>query len=571
MKVLLARSAGFCQGVRRAFEIALDAARDGPVFTLGPLINNPQALERLADRGVDALPAGRDPVADRPVRPVVIRAHGLPRDRVDALRGAGLPVLDATCPHVLSNQRTLRRAVDSGRFVYLAADPGHPETEGLLGQTGPGTVALAASPSEAESVEIRSPALLLAQTTFGRSAFGEIARILRRRLSERGGDLDIRERSICFATDERQAEAEALAARADALVVVGGRDSANTRRLAEIGRRAGKPTFHVETADELRPADFANCRTTAVTAGASTPHWITRTVVERLEGLGAGSMRRLGMSLMGWSARWRLSVAIGVWGLTAALIALAGGERGRVELLSMAALYAWSAHLANRRRGGEPESRRAGLLRWGCSALGGVLALALARDESIGRMGLSSRSAEALGLLMLFSWLYAGWTRHRREEPAADKDLYAAFGVTVAAGIAAALSADAAAGRASRAWALAAAAVYAFAFIFAKSVLLDLRDIAGDHLVGDRTWPVRIGRRRARRLVSWLFVSLAAAPPLCAWAGVWPAGAWPLSAAGLGGLGLLARIERVRADRNARWLADSLLAAPGVIAWLCMD
>ena len=187
--------------------------------------------------------------------------------------------------------------------------------------------------------------------------------------------------------------------------------------------------------------------------------------------------------------------------------------------------------------------------------------------------------------LLAAAWLYALFTMRRREEPAADKDIFAAFGVTVAAVIAAALSGpisfadsafDAVIGGSGSAGAhlhlparlaLLGGFAYGFALVLAKSVLLDLRDIAGDHLVGDRTWPVRIGRTWARRLVAGLFAALVLGPTLLEWGGVWPGRSWLMGSSGLAGLYLLSRIERVRADRHARWLADGLLVIPGLAAF----
>ena len=273
MEVLTARTAGFCMGVRRAVEMALAAAAEagGAVYSLGPLIHNRQVVEFLAQNGVRV--AQEPPLAGT----VIIRAHGVGPQVLRELSARGVRVVDATCPHVLSSQRTIARETQAGRECVLAGDRDHPEVVGLAGYAVT-PVHIISNVEEARMLRPGGAFFLIAQTTFMHHQYGEIAQELRGRFPDcRVFD------SICGATGERQREARALAEACGVLVVAGGADSANTRRLAEVGREAGARVLLVETEAELRAEDFAGVARVGLSAGASTPDWIIEEVRRRLE------------------------------------------------------------------------------------------------------------------------------------------------------------------------------------------------------------------------------------------------------------------------------------------------
>jgi (E)-4-hydroxy-3-methyl-but-2-enyl pyrophosphate reductase len=273
MKIVLARTAGFCMGVRRAMEIAEKAGRneETPVYTHGPLIHNAQAVEFLESQGVRAVESVEGLARGR----VVIRAHGIPAQEEARLKELGFTTIDATCPRVTASQRRIAQASRKGRSVVLVGDRDHAETVGLAGHAST-PVHIISSEAEAREVSVESPFCVLAQTTFNAATYARICAILR----ERDPSCTVYD-SICRATAERQQEARELAADCDALVVVGGRHSANTCRLAEIAREAGKAAFHVESAEELDTEALAGFERIGVTAGASTPAWVTETVIDR--------------------------------------------------------------------------------------------------------------------------------------------------------------------------------------------------------------------------------------------------------------------------------------------------
>jgi (E)-4-hydroxy-3-methyl-but-2-enyl pyrophosphate reductase len=280
MKVELARTAGFCMGVTRAMEMALQAARSGirPLYTLGPLIHNRQAVESLRAEGIltvdnpEEVPAGAG---------VIIRAHGVRPEVREVLDGRGARIIDATCPHVLASQRRIAEQSAAGASVIIVGDRDHAEIRGLVGHAR-GPVAVVSSVEELSGIGLRPPLCIIAQTTFSESTYEAIVVEARRRFP----GIAVFE-SICSSTQDRQREVRELSGRVDAVVVVGGRHSANTLRLAEVARSSGKSVVHVESAAELDVSALAGAWLVGVTAGASTPSWVIGEVVDKLAATGA--------------------------------------------------------------------------------------------------------------------------------------------------------------------------------------------------------------------------------------------------------------------------------------------
>lgn len=280
MKVIRARTAGFCMGVGLALRkldeaVAASAGRAGRLLMLGPIIHNPQALEAYAARGV----LRADSLDDiRPGDTVVIRAHGIPREDEARLAALGANVVDATCPKVKRAQLAIAEATADGRRLYLFGEAEHPEVRGLVSYAG--GPCLVFDRQDAPSPPGRDePAAVAAQTTQERGEFEALCA----RLAAGGAPLVVLS-TICDATRRRQDEAAALAREADAVIVVGGRDSGNTRRLADVVRAAGIPALHVETAEELREEDsLRNYAIVGITAGASTPKQLIDAVQHFLE------------------------------------------------------------------------------------------------------------------------------------------------------------------------------------------------------------------------------------------------------------------------------------------------
>ena len=280
MKIVLARSAGFCMGVKRAIEMAETVADEEgrTIYTHGPLIHNPQELEVLRGKGIVPL----DEEADAPHAPVIVRAHGVGPGVRDRLTLQAERLVDATCPKVSAIQERIAEFSRDGYTVVIAGDPDHPEVVGLVGHAV-GATHVIRKPDDVDALPEppeMDKAILVAQTTQDEITYENIcARFLAR--YPKGETLA----TICRATHLRQSEVRKMVTEVEAMVVVGGRNSANTKRLFEISREAGVPSYLVESAAELDDDALKSLETVGVTAGASTPEWIIREVIEKLSAL----------------------------------------------------------------------------------------------------------------------------------------------------------------------------------------------------------------------------------------------------------------------------------------------
>ncbi len=279
MEVILAEHAGYCFGVKRAVKIADDAAeeKNGSVKTLGPLIHNPQVVNRLAEKGVDRVESLDE--VDSGV--VIFRSHGVSSPKVmDEALNKGLTVLDATCPFVTNAQRDAKQLVDEGYQVVMVGDRHHPETKSVLGHAGE-EILVTESFEEIKTFLNRYTKKrlgIISQTT---QTYGKFSEIVVQCL-EICEEVKIFN-TICYATEDRQTEAKSLAEKVDTMVVVGGKNSANTTHLADICRGYGIPVFHIETEEEIESNWFTDVERVGVTAGASTPDWIINTIIDSLK------------------------------------------------------------------------------------------------------------------------------------------------------------------------------------------------------------------------------------------------------------------------------------------------
>lgn len=276
MKVIIADQAGVCFGVKRALDLVAEEAKRGePLATLGPLIHNPQVVNKLEAQGVRVVRNVSEAQGA-----IVMPSHGVPRDVVKAAEDAGLRVIDATCPFVARVHQRVEALASDGYLVVVVGDAGHSEVKAIVSAAG-GNAVVISSPEEAESRDWSGTRVgIVSQTTQTPERFGDIVG----RIAARAKEVTAYN-TICYATHDRQTAARELASRVEAMFVVGGRNSANTNRLAEICREAGIPTYHIETAGEIDPAWVSGLQTVGLTAGASTPEWIIEEVKARLESL----------------------------------------------------------------------------------------------------------------------------------------------------------------------------------------------------------------------------------------------------------------------------------------------
>lgn len=277
MDVKIARTAGFCWGVRRTVDQVMEVADHaaGPVVTLGPIIHNPQAVARMQEKGVRTVGAVAEVQSGTTV---VVRTHGAVKSELEAAEGRGLEVVDGTCPYVKYPQAMAQRLSRDGYHVVIVGDANHAEVKGVVSYAeGPCTVV---KPGEAVPRIPDKKVAVIAQTTCIGADFERIVGALALRHKE------VRAvNTICSDTEERQDDARSLAREVDAVVVVGGKNSANTRHLAEICRSIQPRTWHVETEEELQPEWFQGCAVVGISAGASTPDWVVEGVAKRLRTL----------------------------------------------------------------------------------------------------------------------------------------------------------------------------------------------------------------------------------------------------------------------------------------------
>ncbi len=278
MEVLLAKNAGACYGVQRALDLAREASEaEGPVHTLGQLIHNPGVVADLEEKGVHVAEKPED-VAEGTV---IIRSHGVMPQVYEQLAASGLNIVDATCPHVARAQKAAAELANSGCRVIVVGEAGHPEVEGLRAYAQREGMKVDVVPSpDAVPADLRAPIGIVVQTTQRRENLDAIVDAIR----AQGIEPDVK-RTICSATRLRQDAAAELSERVDAMVVIGGKNSSNTTRLAEICAATCARAFHVESADEIEASWFDGCSSVGVTAGASTPEDQIQDVVSLLEAM----------------------------------------------------------------------------------------------------------------------------------------------------------------------------------------------------------------------------------------------------------------------------------------------
>lgn len=268
MKIIRARVLGFCFGVRRAVETAEKAVAENSglkkkIFTLGPLVHNPVVMESLERSGVKVIDGSSFEMLDEN-SVVVIRAHGTTPKILDALEEKGAEVLDATCPKVHLSQKRAKEWSEKGYMVVIAGDKNHGEVVSISSYAQ-GNCKVIESAREAEDISLSEKCVLIAQTTFSPVEFEKIKSIL----SEKNKNLVVFN-SICSATLERQEALSELDGKADGIIVIGGKNSANSRRLHEAALKINPNTYFIENASEI-PEEVRNFETVALTAGASTP------------------------------------------------------------------------------------------------------------------------------------------------------------------------------------------------------------------------------------------------------------------------------------------------------------
>jgi len=495
-------------GVRRAMEMVLTEANKGqnPISTLGPLIHNRQVMELLESKGVTSL----NNIDEFHEGTLVIRAHGIPPNQRKALKESGLRLIDATCPRVARVQSIIRYHTKKGYTAIIVGDRDHPEVIGLLGYAH-GRAHVINTLDEVTAIPDTEKVFLVAQTTQDKEKYREIVEAVTKRFPDA-----LTFDTICDATIDRQEEIRSFVGQVDAVVVVGGYHSANTKRLVQISEEAGLPTFHVETEKDLDKERLSSMEVIGVTAGASTPNWMIKNVVQEIEGIRSHSETFFGRWIKNAFKFMLLSnllVAFGGFALAYAAAILSGRTPDLIHPC-LALLYIYAMHVLNRflDKGASTydDPERAGFYRKhrGFLILSGVFSI-------IGALGLSYYLGTmvffAIAGLSILGIIYSIpivpislrhlWRYSKIKDIPGSKTLSVALAWGVLISLLPLLESS------SMAWPAAIVSfLVVFSIVYVRSALFDIFQVQGDLIVGVETLPIVLGEKRTLLLLWWIIL-----------------------------------------------------------------
>lgn len=275
MGVIVAKTAGFCFGVKRAVEKVYDqiGRSEKPIYTYGPIIHNEEVVNDLKSKGVEVIDTEEELSALRDCV-VIIRSHGVGKRVYDILEANGVEIVDATCPYVKKIHKIAAEQSAAGCQVIIVGDESHPEVQGIKGW-GDENTKVVETLSDFNKLDIKPGTRLciVAQTTFNYNKFQDLVE----KISKTRYDIVVLN-TICNATQERQVEAKKIASQVDVMLVIGGKHSSNTQKLYEICQRECKKTYYIQTLDDLNPECISSACNVGITAGASTPNNIIEEV-----------------------------------------------------------------------------------------------------------------------------------------------------------------------------------------------------------------------------------------------------------------------------------------------------
>jgi 4-hydroxy-3-methylbut-2-enyl diphosphate reductase len=277
MKVHLAKSAGFCFGVKRAMQIVEKEIekQKQPIYTYGPIIHNEEVVKKLSEKGVRVI-WNLDELSDEQPGTIIVRSHGISKAEYEQMENAGFEVVDATCPFVLKIHRLVEEYSNQGYAIVIIGNRNHPEVAGIEGWVAPNTeIAVIKNQKEAFDFELSGTkkVLVVSQTTFNYNKFQELVEII----TKKGYDIIVLN-TICNATEERQTEARQIAKESDAMIVIGDKKSSNTQKLFEICQSECENTYYIQTSSDMDFSQLKSIHHVGITAGASTPNNIIEEV-----------------------------------------------------------------------------------------------------------------------------------------------------------------------------------------------------------------------------------------------------------------------------------------------------
>ena len=275
MKVIKAKTAGFCFGVKRAVDTVYEQVDtcSGPIYTYGPIIHNEEVVKDMESKGVVVLRTEEE-LDDISGGTVIIRSHGVEKRIYDRLEAKGIRIVDATCPFVKKIHNIVQKESAAGKYILIIGSPDHPEVIGIRGWAGE-HAAVVQNADDIENIDFSKnrKICVVSQTTFNYNKFKDLVEIIKKK----SYDIIVLN-TICNATKERQTEAESIAESVDAMIVIGDKHSSNTQKLFEICHRACNNTYYIQTLDDLDLNQLGSVETVGITAGASTPNNIIEEV-----------------------------------------------------------------------------------------------------------------------------------------------------------------------------------------------------------------------------------------------------------------------------------------------------
>lgn len=513
MKIIVAQTAGFCMGVKMAVDRALELSNDkrARTYTLGPLIHNKQTIDMLKQRGVEEYNEAAPP---KPNSTILIRAHGIPPDLVDKYESKSYKIVDGTCPKVKTVHKVIERFRALDYDIVITGDEGHAEVIGLMGYAGE-RGHLIQNVDDIVKLPPMKKICLVSQTTFDKILFDEIAESIKEKFID--SEVIIK-KTICSATVKRQEETEQLAKSVDAVIVVGGKNSANTQRLVSIAQNHCKHTQAIETEDEIDCPQLSKCRTIGITAGASTPNWMIRRVCDHLQFLSHAKKNAHGVFMRAFDTMANLNLFVSTGAVAAYYVScVIQGLNFSLTGGAIAFLYFMSAYLWNSLTNLEStlhlniskyrfyNKHLKFLYFFSVASIVAALVISFMFD---------TRGGGHTFYLMLLA-AFAGFAYHLKIIPGififrkivpykSLKDVPASRDIFVALAWATILTfLPQTIAHTDITINIASLAVFAVIFMlsFLRSLIFDLRDIEGDRIMGRETLITIVGEKRARRTI----------------------------------------------------------------------
>jgi 4-hydroxy-3-methylbut-2-enyl diphosphate reductase len=521
MEIKLAKTAGFCMGVRRAVDIVLEIAQHETsrrIYTYGPLIHNPQTIELLKSRGVMPI-ENIEEISDRENAILIIRAHGIAPAERKKIKESGVKIIDATCPKVGYVQTIIKKHAALDYTVVIVGDKEHPEVDGLLGYAGGRGITLDTL-ADVDKLSSFDKVCVVAQTTQDADNYSKIVEKIKGIYPHA-----VIFNTICSSTEQRQAEVIAMASEMDAMFIVGGKNSANTRRLADLTQKQQTPTFHIETPAEMENINFGPYNRIGVSAGASTPNWIIDRVMDKIMEGQSRKLKKLGKLLNLWILAIKTDIysALGA-GCLCLVCMLLQGIPVKLSFIAIASFFVYAMHVLNRLLGLKPAGligsfreetyHRHGKL-YCFTALASILvALVLAFNNAVLPF-IFLFVISLAGILYNMRILPKKWHFRSLKDLPGSKNIFMSIAWGIVAAILPALSKD---------YSFHAGLIVAFGFtfgiVFIRSAMSDILEIQSDKLIGQETIPVFFGKTRTLtvlKIISLILLALL----LCSYPAGW--------------------------------------------------